>query len=543
MSYEFTIKDHLGNLRVAFRPGDSAAYRASMEPVLADQEEAQFDYVRETRFQTSDAAGGQHVARLNAAAGKPIGPLKMIPVRKGDELGVEAYGRYLQPVHNTHYGFSLLGFVASLLQQPTAPPAPGDGRSRVRPLPFLSIGLALVPQLNQLSNGVPKGYLRVLVFDKDSTFISSYTQQLSAAAATGYQKLNIALTAPQDGFVQAYVGNESDTDVYFDDISIRYQPTLVVQENHYDPFGLDLVGLNKNVRNNFLFNNTELQNEFGLGWNHYGARMYDAQLGKWSTTDPMSESYFSFSPYNYVRNNPLLRIDPTGQWDITVHAYKDRSKYGYGVAVVTDCNGKEVYRFNVRVEGAAGHNRKTVNADTPTGVYDIPDKDMWIKSTAGGFIAKGSKGTPNELYLNRNAYGPNPRLILRPLTGEIVDTGRDDIRTHGGRQEAFDPKTGKWVPIENPSLFRTNGCIRAFDSDMINLKAITDGLEKNNPDELGGVLKVVDDLEQRVEQGSAPVGNIGGKISYWAPGEYSADKNPEQFNQIMKDLFPNWNKK
>lgn len=541
-SYEYTIKDHLGNLRVAFRPGDKARHRATMEPALADQEEAQFDYVRETRYATTDAAAGQYVARLNAAAGKPLGPLKTLTVRKGDTLGIEAFGRYQQPAQNTNYIFSMLGFVTSLLQQPAGSSAGEPHTTRPRALPFLGIGLAVVPQLVQLSNGVPKAYLRALVFDKDSVLITSYTQQLTMSAQNGYQRLHLNLTAPQDGFVQAYVGNESDVDVYFDDVSIEYQPTLLVQENQYDPFGLDLVGLSKNTSNRFLYNSTEFQKEFGLSWNHYGARMYDAQIGKWATIDPMAESYFSFSPYNYVRNNPMIRIDPTGQWDITVHAYKDRSTYGYGVAVVTDCNGKEVYRFNVRVEGAAGHNRKTKDSDTPAGLYDIPDKNMWLKYTEAGFIKNG-KSTPKLLEMNRNAYGPNPRLKLAPMLGEIKDTGRDDIRVHGGRQEERDSKTGEWVPVKKPQLIITHGCMRALDADMVQLKAITDNLQKNNPDEIGGVLKVVDDLEPHYEQVSNSEGTSSWNISMWVPGEYSADKNSEQFGNILRDLFPNWEKK
>ena len=166
-SNEYTIKDHLGNLRVAFRPGDKARHRATMEPGLADQEEAQFDYVRETRYETDKAAGGQFVSRLNAAVGKPLGPLKTLTVRKGDTLQIEAYGRYQQSAQNTNYIFSMLGFVTSLLQQPVASPAGEPHTSRPRALPFLGIGLAVVPQLVQLSNGVPKAYLRALVFNKD----------------------------------------------------------------------------------------------------------------------------------------------------------------------------------------------------------------------------------------------------------------------------------------------------------------------------------------------------------------------------------------
>ncbi|MCC3157164.1 DUF5675 family protein [Hymenobacter sp. 15J16-1T3B] len=342
-SYEYTIKDHLGNLRVAFRPGDRARYRATLEPALADQEEAQFDYVRETRFQTADAAAGQYVARLNAALGKPIGPLKTLTVRKGDTLQIEAFGRYDQPVHNVSYGFSLLSFVSSLLQQPAVPPATGDGQTaRQRALPFLGIGLAFVPQLVQLTNGVPRAYLRALVFDKDSTLLTSYTQQLTMAANGNYQRLSIDLTAPQDGFVQTFVGNESDADVCFDDVSIEYRPTLLVQENQYDPFGLDLVGLLKFTENEnrFNFSGKESQYEFGLNWKDYGAREYDAALGKWHVADPLSSDEPSWSSYRSFFNNPIKNIDPNGMLE---GEYRDREGNNLGSDGIKD---NKIYLLN-----------------------------------------------------------------------------------------------------------------------------------------------------------------------------------------------------
>lgn len=64
--------------------------------------------------------------------------------------------------------------------------------------------------------------------------------------------------------------------------------------------------------NQYKYNGKELNEDFGLGWYDYGARWYDASLGRWNVVDPMAEKTQAINPYNYVMGNPVRLIDPFG---------------------------------------------------------------------------------------------------------------------------------------------------------------------------------------------------------------------------------------
>ncbi|MEZ4774324.1 MAG: RHS repeat-associated core domain-containing protein [Bacteroidia bacterium] len=74
--------------------------------------------------------------------------------------------------------------------------------------------------------------------------------------------------------------------------------------------GLSLV---PGVKNSYLFTGKETQDELGLGWIDFGARMYDAASSRWNGVDALGEKYVGWSPYNYVMGNPLIFVDPDGR--------------------------------------------------------------------------------------------------------------------------------------------------------------------------------------------------------------------------------------
>jgi RHS repeat-associated protein len=93
----------------------------------------------------------------------------------------------------------------------------------------------------------------------------------------------------------------------------------IVEENNYYPFGLKHKGYNSVITGagnataqKYKYNGKELQDELGLNIYDYGARNYDAALGRWMNMDPLAEKYSSWSPYNFCFNNPLRFVDPTG---------------------------------------------------------------------------------------------------------------------------------------------------------------------------------------------------------------------------------------
>ncbi|WP_288910166.1 RHS repeat-associated core domain-containing protein [uncultured Bacteroides sp.] len=88
------------------------------------------------------------------------------------------------------------------------------------------------------------------------------------------------------------------------------QNGTVEEVNHYYPFGG--VFANSTSVQPYKYNGKELDTKKGLNWYDYGARHYDAAVGRFHTKDRFAEKYYPMSPYQYAANCPMKNIDVNG---------------------------------------------------------------------------------------------------------------------------------------------------------------------------------------------------------------------------------------
>lgn len=106
----------------------------------------------------------------------------------------------------------------------------------------------------------------------------------------------------------------------------------VEEVNHYYPFGGTFAGTSSIQP--YKYNAKELDARKGLNLYDYGARHYDAALGRFTTVDPLAEKYYGISPYAYCGNEPVRRIDPDGKdWRVQIYYDEETRRMQYLLTV------------------------------------------------------------------------------------------------------------------------------------------------------------------------------------------------------------------
>lgn len=180
----------------------------------------------------------------------------------------------------------------------------------------------------------PKSYIEIAVY-KDSSLTELLHNQITSITENSeynWENLQDSLTFKEDGFAVVSLRNESNKQVLFDDLNVRIFGTLkaaIIQENHYEPFGMTLLGLDytlkEETKNVFLFNGKELEERFNIQTYDYHARQVDPQIGRMNSVDPLADNpkYINFTSYNYAENNPIVMVDPDGKGSTSTHTDKN----------------------------------------------------------------------------------------------------------------------------------------------------------------------------------------------------------------------------
>lgn len=192
-----------------------------------------------------------------------------------------------------------------------------------------------------------------------------------------------------------------------------------VQVNHYYPYGGLFAESTELNGQRYRFSGKELDRMCGLDWYFYGARWYDAAIGRWNTKDPLEEKYPWISPYAFCNNNPVKYIDPDGR--LIVGARKSDA-----IKAVADLkhifSDEKFKNFRVLIKNDGRTISKISNeaiALALNGINLTEDQNVLLEITINTI---NSNEVHNVKYLTQNSFLPNA------IASEIYSASKGDFR-------------------------------------------------------------------------------------------------------------------
>jgi RHS repeat-associated protein len=321
--------------------------------------------------------------------------------------------------------------------------------------------------------------------------------------------------------------------------------TDIRQINHYYPFGLNMEGNwtpsgANGEGNKYQYNGKELNEDFGLNWNDYGARFYDAAIGRWNAVDPLGEKYVNMSPYNYTMNNPIRFIDPDGRF--VIEGNKDERR---ALKYIVSSLQKEMKGWNKEqwgeVEKATGMSKKEFkamfkNGNGPTIKFQKSDEKSMMKGSDPAYAKTTGNTDKQTITLERGMYN---------AVNDYIESGKKGVL-----QGSLDPKVSMntqdkqtYMQREGESLSWFSNSV--FGHEVAHAGAMSKGLSDDpngrngDPNERGFQFEI--NVLKRTGDYTCPESGCGvyNAYNFRANNSNQAVERPQRiarFNQVHPDL-------
>jgi RHS repeat-associated protein len=114
-------------------------------------------------------------------------------------------------------------------------------------------------------------------------------------------------------------------------------------------------------------------------YDYFGARYYDARIGRWLGVDPFAGDYPELSPFAFVANNPVLLTDPNG---MELHTSGDSSGVHSVLGYVSGLSDKEFASRYRNSKGVVSFDFSGLDRDKNEGLRLLNDliesKDVYL---------------------------------------------------------------------------------------------------------------------------------------------------------------------
>ena len=432
-AYDYFVMDYQQNVRMILTEEiHSASNTATMETSRATVEESIFgqvggaNEVATTRYATSSTSWAGNttaqVSRTGTLSGHNIGPNTLQKVMSGDIVNATVQ-YYHQGAAGGNSNTMVNTVLGSLVQAITG----GVGTSNIVKGNATQISNqlsgvngfinAVQPGGSNPAGNVPQAFLTAIFFDERFNMVPAAdggVVQQQVAATVGSNGATLTLNpvnykAPKNGYVYIYVSNQSNNDVYFDNLQAGIVQGNIAEENHYYAYGLKIAGLSSkklgdvyegSLKNNYLYQGAYSELDEDIGWNDFFLRNYDAQIGRFVQQDPYQE--FA-SPYVGMGTDPVNLTDPSGGSTLPYQAIKLGGEMSQtaataitlGEVVLTASKATtvavkggslllDIANITVKAFQVAGLINTSFNTQPPGTPFSRGFKDAYVNATFGG---------------------------------------------------------------------------------------------------------------------------------------------------------------